>query len=398
MAEYSRLAKGSFTAASGQASAIINLPFTPDYVEVWNLTNIGNAALAGNILRAYWDNNIPPFTPSGKSASQTMVEVYNGTPAVIYDTVYTNGVTGGTAPAGGISSFQGALALQYGASIGVTAITKATQAVVTTASAHGYSVGTTVILQNVALATTNNMQLLNDVPFTIVAVGSSTTFTINWNTSQSNYTALTAQTVPTVKQVLYPFLYLPQDNVIQAITPGTTTTVATTMYHNFEVGQEIAFRVPSFWGMTQLNSLPNSTIPGSPIYGYVSSITDNWTFVCTINSTNYTAFTTNGTMTASTLVGLTYAQTLAVGDVNTGGQIFGINGTTILYPPPFYPTSTNRVPTINGPAIRGAFVNNTSQGFIIGNGTPQEQAGTGTIVTSGAEILWHAYLHDFANP
>jgi hypothetical protein len=399
MAEYSRLAKGSFTAATGQTSAVVTLPFTPDYVEVWNLTNIGSAALAGNILRAYWDNNIPPYTPSGKSASQTMVEVYNATPAVIYDTVYTNGVTGGTAPAAGISAFSGGIALQYGATQQISGITKANPAVVTTVSAHGYNVGDTVIMQGIALSTTNNMQLLNGVPFTITAVGSSTTFTIKWDSSGSNYTAISGSPAGAlVKKVLYPFLYLPEDNVVSFVTLGNTTTVATTMYHNFEVGQEIAFRIPPLWGVTQLNSLPNVLIPGQPIYGYVSSVTDNWTFVCTINSTAFTAYTNNFTMTAATLSGLTYPQTLSVGDVNTGGQIYGLNGTTILYPPPFYPTSTNRVPSINGPAIRGAFTNNTSQGFIIGNGTPQEQAGTGTIVTSGAEVLWHAYLHDFASP
>lgn len=397
MAEYSRLAKGSFTAASGQTSAIINLPFLPDFIEVWNLTNIGSAASAGNILRAYWDNNIPPYTPSGKSASQTMVEVYNSTPAVIYDTVYTNGVTGGTVPASGISTFQGALALQYGPTQQVASTTKATNTI-TTASAHGYSIGDTVIFQGFALGTTNDMQLLNGVPFTIVTVPTSTTFTIKWNMNQSTYTDLSASPAGAlVKKVLYPFLYLPEDNVISAITLGTTTTIATTMYHNFEVGQEIAFRIPTLWGTTQLNSLPNSIIPGSPVYAYVTSITDNWTFVCTTNSSAYTAYTSNFTMTASTLAGLSYPQVLAVGDVNTGGNISGITP-TLLYPPPQFPTSTNRVGTINGPAIRGAFVNNSSQGFIIGNGTPQEQAGTGTIVTSGSEILWHAYLHDYANP
>jgi len=95
------------------------------------------------------------------------------------------------------------------------------------------------------------------------------------------------------KKVLYPFLYLPEDNVVSAITTGTTTTIVTTMYHNFVVGQEIAFRIPSVWGTTELNSLPNTTIPGSPVYGYVTSITDNWTFVCNINSTGYTAFNVN---------------------------------------------------------------------------------------------------------
>jgi len=399
MAEYSRLAKGSFTAASGQTSAIINLPFVPDYVEVWNLTNIGSAALAGNILRAYWDNNIPPYTPSGKSATQTMIEVYNSTPAVIYDTVYTNSVTGGTAPAAGISTFQGALALQYGATLQISGITKASQAVVTTTSAHGYGVGDTVIMTGIANATTNNMQLLNGVPFTIVAVGGGgTTFTIQWNTNQSNYTAISGSPSGTVvKKVLYPFLYLPEDNVVSAVTVGTTTTVVTTMYHNFEPGQQIAFRVPPLFGTTQLNSLPNQVIPGQPIYAYVTSVTDNWTFVCTTNSLSFTAFTLNFSMTSGTLSGLTYPQVLAVGDVNTGGIINGLTATN-QYPSPQFPTSTNRVPSINGPAIRGAFVNNTTQGFIIGNGTPQEQGGSGTIVTSGSIILWHAYLHDYASP
>lgn len=397
MSEYSRLAKGSFTAAAGQTSAIINLPFLPDYVEIWNLTNIGSAASAGNILKAFWDNNIPPYTPSGKSASQTMVEVYNSTPAVIFDTIYTNGVTGGTAPASGISTFQGNLLLQYGATQQIIGITKATQAVVNV-TAHGYAVGDTVILQGIALATTNNMQLLNGVPFTITAVTDSSHFTINWDTSGSNYTAISASPAGAlVKKVLYPFLYLPEDNVIKSITLGATTTVSTTMYHNFEPGQEIAFRIPPSWGTTQLNSLPNNVVPGSPVYAYVTSVTDNWTFVCTTNSSAFTAFTDNFTMTAATLPGLSYPQVLAIGDVNTGGIINGLSLTN-LYPSPQFPTSTNRVSTINGPAVRGAFVNNTAQGFIIGNGTPQQQGGTGTIVTSGAEILWHAYLHDVASP
>jgi len=197
-----------------------------------------------------------------------------------------------------------------------------------------------------------------------------------------------------VKKVLYPFLYVPQDNVVSAITRGTTTTVVTTMYHNFETGQEIAFRIPSVWGTSQLNSLPNTLIPGSPIYGYVTSVTDNWTFVCNINSSSYTAFNPNQPI--ANVAGLTFPQVLAVGDVNTGGNLIS-STTTVLYPPPQFPTSTNRVATINGPAIRGAFVNNTSQGFLIGPGVAAVD-GTATIMTTSDQIYWHAYLHDYASP
>ena len=206
-----------------------------------------------------------------------------------------------------------------------------------------------------------------------------------------------------VKKVLYPFLYLPQDNVVSAVTTGAAQTVIqTTMYHNLEVGQEVAFRVLPFWGMTQLNSLPNNLIPGSPIYGYVTAITgtvdgvtlDNWHVAVNINSSSFTAFNTNQ---ATIPTSITPAQIVAVGDINTGGVSIGTYDTTTLYPSPAFPLPNNRVPTINGPAIKGAFVNNTEQGFVIGSGAPTVITGT-TIVTASSTVLWHAYYHDIAKP
>ena len=387
MAEYSRMAKGNFTAtgaAASPATAVIPLPFQPDYVELWNYTNIAAAATNNKMLRAWWDAKL---VVGGNNP--TMVETYSGAGATVFD-VITN-----TSTNLAINPYSGALALQYGPTQQIIGITKANPAVVNV-TAHGYNVGDTVILQGIALATTNNMQLLNGVPFTITAVGDANHFTLNWDASGSNYTAISASPAGAlVKKVLYPFLYLPEDNVVSFITRGATTTIGTTMYHNFEVGQEIAFRIPSFWGTTQLNSLPNSTIPGSPIYGYVTSITDNWTFVCNISSTSYTAYTNNAAMTAATLPGLNYPQVLAVGDVNTGGNL--ITSTSSLYPPPQFPTSSNRVGIINGPAIRGSFVNNTFQGFTIGVGTGTNITGM-NLITTGDVVYYHAYLHDYGNP
>ena len=385
MTEYSRVAKGSFTASSGQTTAVIPLPFQPDRVEIFNYTNIKTAA-ANTVARAWWFSNL---IDSSSNNNATMVEIYNGSSAVVFDTIQTNG----------ISSYYAGLALQYGATIQITGITKASQAVVTTSSAHGYNVGDTVILQGIATGVTNNaFRLINNVPFTIVAVGSTTTFTINWNTNQSNYTAISGSpSGALVKKVLYPFLYLPEDNVISAITTGSTTTIATTMYHNFFTGQQVAFRIPTAWGTTQLNSLPNNVIPGQPIYGYVVSITDNWTFVVNINSTSYTAFASNPSTVPTNI---TPAQVLAVGDVNTGGEPIS-STTTVLYPSPLFPTSTNRVGTINGPAIRGAFVNNTSQGFIIGAGVTNVDGNASSAILTPSQanqIAWVAYLDDIQSP
>ena len=390
MAEYSKLAKGSFTAGAAQTSAVINLPFLPDYVEVWNYTNIAAGAAASKLTRAWWDNKLVDASTSNNA---TMVEGYSAGSVTIFDVIQTNG----------ISVFQGALSQQFGATKQIIGITKANPARVNV-TAHGYSVGDTVIMQGLALASTNNFQLLNGVPFTIVAVSDADHFDVQWNTNQSTYTAISGSpSGALVKKVLYPFLYLPEDNVISAVTVGATSTViTTTMYHNLEAGQEVAFRIPPFWGMIQLNSLPNLVIPGSPVYYYVNFtsgtvnavVLDNWNFAIALNSSAFTAFTTNAVMTVATLAGLTYAQVVPVGDLNTGGVSY--NGGQ-LYPSPLFPNPNNRVPTINGPAIKGAFVNNTSQGFIIGSGAPTVITGT-TMVTASSQVLWHAYAHDYASP
>ncbi len=391
MTEYSRMVKGSYTVVGGTLGVsapnvkVINLPFKPDFVELINYTQAATPAQHG-IPFAFWDASVPPLTFSAVNYD-TVVEIFNSTPVLTTDMVKVGG---------GISAFSAGLMLQYGATQQIIGITKANPAVVNV-TAHGYSVGDTVILQGIALSTTNNMQLLNGVPFTISAVTDADHFTILWDASGSNYTAISGTpSGALVKKVLYPFLYLPEDNFVSAVTLGNTTTIVTTMYHNFEVGQEIAFRVPSIWGPSGLNSLPNLLIPGAPIYGYVVSITDNWTFVCNINSSAFTAFTDNFTMTAATLPGLQYPQVLAVGDVNTGGNL--ITATSPLYPSPSFPTSTNRIPTINGPAIRGAFVNNTSQGFIVGNFHSRTDTTSWVGGSAGDVIEYRAYLHDLSSP
>ena len=127
-------------------------------------------------------------------------------------------------------------------------------------------------------------------------------------------------------------------------------------------------------------------IPGSPIYGYVVSVTDSTNFVVNINSSAYTAYTSNQAFLS--FPGLKFPQVVPVGDVNTGG--LQISAGSQLYPSPqvfngFQGSVTVPVNTINGPAILGAFVNATFQGFIIGSGV----SGTASDV-----LFWRAYMHD----
>ena len=385
MSEYSRMAKGNYTVTGGVLGVsapnvkVINLPYKPDYVELINYTQAATQAIHG-IPFAFWDASVPPL-PFGGTNYDTVVQVNSSATASNTDMVKVGG---------GISVFSAGLAQQFGPALQIVSIAKsASPTIVTLAAGHGYSVGDTIIMRGLFQSSTTGMPQINGVPFTITAV-TATTISINWDSSGSQYTALTASPASAfVQKVLYPFLYAPQDNVVSAITLGNTTTIVTTMYHNFEIGQEIAFRIPNAWGSVQLNSLPNVIIPGSPIYGYVVSVTDNWTFVVNINSSAYTAYTNN--IAVNAVPGLTYPQVLAVGDVNTGG--IAITATSSLYPAPLFPTSTNRAATINGPAIRGAFVNNTAQGFIIGNAASRVDTASWVGGSAGDVMEWRAYFH-----
>lgn len=364
MAEYSRLASGTVISTGAATSVII--PFIPNFIEISNSTR---ATAGAGVARAWWMTNM-------------------GTGAAFVDTVaagsnlttYISAATGG-----GFSTFTAGLSGQLGPNVLVTSITKsATIPLVTTASAHGLVTGNVVTFQNLYQTATTGMEQIAGIPFYVTVTGA-TTFTIQYNNNGSNFTAITAgglNNTPAMRQILYPALYAPGVANIGFLTLGATTTVQTTQPHNFVVGQEIAFRIPSVYGTTQLNSLPNNVIPGSPIYGFVTSVTNANTFVCNINSTGYVAFNPNQTF--ASFPGLQFPQVLAVGDINSGSLLSN------FVPPSFFNGSSSAaVQTINGPAIAGAFCTNTSQGFIIGPSVAGTAADT---------IYWRAYMHDINYP
>lgn len=370
MTEYSRHAKGTATVLASGGCAPINLPFQPNAVEFINYT-AQDTPTATWIVKGFWDANM------GQGFGT--YDFFDTGPVYSTNSISTLG----------ISTFAAGQLLQYGVRQQVVSITKANPAIVTV-TGHGYVSGDVVTFQGLLQSATTGMQQIAGMPFTVTVIDANS-FSIPWNTNQSNYTALSGSpTGAFVKKILYPYLYEPGTNVISAITPGTTTTIDTTDAHNFVVGQEVAFRIPTAWGTTQLNSLPNTLTPGSPQYGYVIAVTDYNTVVVNINSSAFTAFNSNQALTGGSAAGEQFPQIVAVGDVNTGGV--QISAGSALYPPPYVvPIGTTRVNTINGPAIQGAFFNNTSQGFIIGPG--MAVAGQ-----SGQTIYWKASFIELSIP
>lgn len=374
MAEYSKLASGQVVATGGALPII--LPYMPTRIEIFNET----AASAGlGVSRAWWSQDM-----GQGSAGLTTLTAFNfaTTPAVSLTANVDSFVS-----ADGFSTMQAALALQYGAVIDIASVSAANPAVVTTSIAHGYSSGDVVIMSNLYQSAASGMQQIAGIPF-VVTVLSPTTFSIDFNTTQSQFTAYnsgSASSQATVKKVLYPALYFPGVNYITAIQNGNATVVTCSAPHNLVVGQQVAFRMPQPFGMTELNSYPNSVTPGQAIYGYVMQVPNSTSVIVNINSTGYSAFSWNLPM-AQVMYGMSYPQLVAVGDQNTGA---GLNSMAplALSPQGYLGGSTSPATLPISPTIAGAYIPATYQGFIIGS----------AICGSPNDIIdWVAYYDDLA--
>jgi hypothetical protein len=343
MAEYSRMAQGLVSSLGGATPVV--LPFEPDFIELDNFTSATTPADT-EVPKALW------YRDMGQGAA--IRYVFNATPVLTTATT----AAGGT----GFSTFSASTPV-LGAAQQIVSISTASPAVVTV-TGHGFVTGDVVIMTGLRQSATTGMQQIAGFPFVVTVTGANT-FTIPWNTNQSNYTALAASpTGAVVRQVLFPYLYFPGVSLIAFLTTGATTTISTTANHNLVVGSQVAFRVPEAWGTIELNT-PTSL--GQPVYGVVTAVNSAVQVVVNVDSSAMTAFDSNPTFAAA-LAGLTAPQMVAVGDRNTGEVTNA-----------FLPITTN------GPTIGGSFQANTRQGFIIG------AAVAGTLAD---QLFYRAYLHD----
>jgi hypothetical protein len=117
--------------------------------------------------------------------------------------------------------------------------------------------------------------------------------------------------------------YQPSLFFISALTTGVTTTITTSVNHNYVIGQEVRVLIPEAYGSFQISEQT----------GYVVSIPAANQVVTTINSTLASAFIASPVYKQPTK-----PQIAAIGDVNSGP----IN-------------SSGR--TNNGTFIQGSFIN-----------------------------------------
>lgn len=114
--------------------------------------------------------------------------------------------------------------------------------------------------------------------------------------------------------------YQPSRFVISAITLGPTTTITTSVNHNYVISQQIRLLIPAPFGASQLNEAQ----------GYVISVPNPNQVVVSIDSShNVNPFTSSTFKTSS-------PQILAIGDISFGQtNSNGINSNLLFIPGSF---------------------------------------------------------------
>ena len=258
MAIYDNYIQGSFTADG--AAHTLNIVSDVDFIEVENLTRIITPQ-AGTGVKFRWQR--------GFAAGSAIQEKTDGAGVLTISQITTNGFTP-------VNTFTpSASALLTG-----TTITNAAPPVASSANTGGLANGNIVRIINCTGA-----PQLNGYEFTVDTVIANTSFNLAYMIAPGN-----AGTAFTYRYYQYPAPYYPRRRFITNISQATSAVVTLSVTHNLTVGQYIVFKVPSQFGMTQMDG----------VRALITAInTTTNTITVNVDSTGFTAWSFPNATTAA---------------------------------------------------------------------------------------------------
>lgn len=359
------LGQGSFTAqytlanpTPGTASNVIGLPQliqVPsgcDWISVRNYTKssqigldtvlVGGTADGVAGIEYYWQRGMP-----------------TGSAIVSYKTTGASGLNSDTITSGGFTFYapgsQLVNAQQFLSNpVAITAITNATQPVVSTANTAGVTVGSIVRISGAgSIGFTGN--------FVVSAVTANTSFTLLGTSNALANLIGVAGTTGSYQIVNFDPIYYPRSRMITSISSASSAVVATSVPHQYVPGQQVRFNIPAVSGMVQLNpSAYNNYLSAT-----VTSVIDLYTFTINVDTTGFTPFTypTFAQQPSS------YPEVVPLGE-NTAFALTSPASQT--------PTDANGNPIFNANTgiLSDSTVNTSFLGILLGAG------GTGTVLTT----------------
>lgn len=257
----------------------ITLPSGYTEFEMFNITDIGSTAANTNVMWALGSSSMADgsayYAPKTSGAA-------------------TNALTVSTTT-GGFTFVDDSASVALGAAnTGITAVSQANPAVVSLASTTGLGNGDIVRIYN-----TTGMLQIAGMDFTIGSLVTNTSFELSYLDS-SGFAA--AATAGTVRRVPFDARYYPRRRFITGITAATSAVITLSVTHGFTAGQAVRIKVPSGWGMTEIDDL----------IGNITAVsTANNTITVDIDSSAFTAFSFPTSAVAG--AGVEFPQVIPVG-------------------------------------------------------------------------------------
>lgn len=266
------LGQGTFTVVSGVPAVTVAIPSNADWMRVQNFTQFGTAVGASAAGVEFWWQR-------GMAAGAAIVKYK-------VNTVNSNVLQGDTITTGGFTLFDPS-GNPLASSIAFTAITNATQPVVSTASTAGLISGTSIVRLSLLSGDTALANDVTGIDFLVDTVVANTSFRLA--NVLANAPGLTTGTGHW-RLVNFDPLFYPRRRFVLNVTKAASGGVVTTnVPHGLTPGQAIRFSIPSISGMIELNST-NANNYQVAIVTAISS-TDLCKFTINLDTSAFTTFT-----------------------------------------------------------------------------------------------------------
>lgn len=282
---------GEFTSTG----IVENIPLPSGYTEfeMVNITDIGSSAANTNVMEA-------KGTSLMADGSAFYGPKTNGA-ATIALTVTTT--------TGGFTFVDDSASTALGAALTITSVSQANPAVVALGATTGLGDGDVVRI----FGTTAMLEIAG-WDFTIGSLIANTSFELDF-LDASGFAA--AASAGTVRRVPFDARYYPRNRFITGISAAASAVITMSVTHGFTAGQAVRIKVPSGWGMTEIDDL----------IGNITAVsTANNTITVDIDSSAFTTFAFPTSAVAG--AGIEAPQVIPVGETANATYANSLGGAT----------------------------------------------------------------------
>ena len=246
----------------------VNLDIPSEYteIELTNLTDLGSAAANTNVMKAWGTSSMA--AGEGIYAPKTSGAATIGLPVTVAADGFTFLSDSGNPTLGAVNST-------------ISGITNAVPPVVSLTSTTGLANNDKIRLYN----TTTALQL-SGADYTIDNLIANTSFELIYVGTAPG----AAATAGSLQRLSSEPRYYPRHRYITAITAATSAVVTLSVVHGLTAGQAVRFKVPSDWGMVEMDGL----------IGNITAVsTANNTITVDIDSSGFSTFAYPSSATAA---------------------------------------------------------------------------------------------------